>query len=137
MRRCFELAELARAVGDTPVGSLVTHGGELVAEGIEAVKARLDVSAHAEINAIRDACQARHSLDLRGCVLYTTAEPCWMCSYAIRQTGITEVIIGSDVPWVGGVSSQHPILTDAAVGCWAAPPVVTYSALPGLTPGTK
>jgi len=126
MRRCAELAEQAQRNGDTPVGSVVVSEQEIIGEGMEAVKARLDVTAHAELNAIRAACKARQSLHLRGCVLYTTAEPCWMCSYAIRRTGIREVVIGSAVAWVGGVTSRHPLLTDDAIGCWPTPPKVTF-----------
>ena len=129
MRRCIELAKLAQQRGDTPVGSLIVRGTQVIAEGIEAVKARRDTTAHAEVEAIRVACAELNSLNLRGCFLYTTAEPCWMCSYAIRQTGISGVIFGVAVAWVGGVTSQHPILTDPEVGCWSTPPAVTCGIL--------
>lgn len=129
MRRCIELARLAQQRGDTPVGSLIVRGTQVIAEGIEAVKARQEITAHAEIEAIRVACAELGSLDLRGCLLYTTAEPCWMCSYAIRQTGISGVIFGAGAAWIGGVTSRHPILTDANIGCWSTPPAVTCGIL--------
>jgi tRNA(adenine34) deaminase len=130
MRRCIELAEMARQSGDTPVGSLIVHRTQVIAEGVDAVKARLDITAHAEVEAIRKACQALNSLDLRGCVLYTTTEPCWMCSYAIRQAGISGMIIGNAIPWGGGVTSRYPILlSHVEIESWSAPPTVTCSIL--------
>ena len=127
MQRCIELAQMARQSGDTPVGSLIVRNDQIIGEGVEGVRARLDVTAHAEIEAIRQACRNVHSLDLTGSLLYTTAEPCWMCSYAIRQTRISQVVIGATVPSVGGFSSRHPILVDPEIGCWPSPPSVTCS----------
>jgi tRNA(adenine34) deaminase len=129
MRRCIKLARTAQQRGDTPVGSLIVRGTQVIAEGIEAVTARRDTTAHAEVEAIRAACAELNSLNLRGCLLYTTAEPCWMCSYSIRQTGISGVIFGAAVAWMGGVTSQHPILTDPEIGCWSTPPAVTCGIL--------
>ena len=129
MQRCIELAQRARQSADTLVGSLVVHNDQIIGEGVEAVRARLDVTAHAEIEAIRQACRNVHSLDLTGSVLYTTAEPCWMCSYAVRQTRISQVVIGRSVPSVGGFSSRHPILTDPDIEFWPSPPSVTCGVL--------
>lgn len=129
MRRCIELARAARQNGDAPVGALIVHAGRVIAQGCESVKTRLDVSAHAEIEAIRNACRALGSLKLSGCVLYTTAEPCWMCSYAIRWTGIREVFIGAPVPAIGGVTSRFPILPEPRIARWTIPPAITWSSL--------
>ena len=92
MRRAIALARIALANGDTPVGSLVVHKGKVIGEGFEAVKERMDPSGHAELIAIRNACSALQTFDLSGCTLYSTAEPCFMCSYAVRQTRISQVI---------------------------------------------
>jgi len=129
MRRCIELAELARQTGDFPVGALIVRDSRIVSEATEAVRANLDVTAHAEILAIRQACAVLKSNDLSGCTLYTTAEPCWMCSYAIRQTGIAQLIIGTTVPNVGGGSSKYPLLTDSEITCWPPPPTVLFGIL--------
>ena len=107
MRRAIALAEFALRNGDTPVGSLVVRETKIIAEGVEAVKKEMDVSAHAELIAIRNACLALQTLDLSGCVLYTTAELCWMCSYAVRQTCVGKVVIGRATPRVGGISSNY------------------------------
>ena len=79
MRQAIALARRALASGDTPVGSLVVRAGSVLAEGVEAVRAGLDITAHAEIIAVREACRAAGGFDLSACTLYTTAEPCWMC----------------------------------------------------------
>src|SRR5262245_8405112 len=94
MRRCLELAEIAARAGDTAVGALIVCGDEVVAEGVERTRATLDPSAHAEVEAIRQACQHLDTLDLRGCSLYSTVEPCVLCGYAIRRPGIAKSVYG-------------------------------------------
>lgn len=129
MGRCVELAELARKTGDFPVGALIVRDSRIISEATEAVRANLDITAHAEILAIRRACSILRSIDLSGCILYTTAEPCWMCSYAVRQTRIKQLIAGTTVPYVGGVSSKYPLLTDSEISCWPPPPNVSFDIL--------
>ncbi|HVB55917.1 MAG TPA: nucleoside deaminase [Candidatus Acidoferrales bacterium] len=129
MKRAIELAKIARSKGETAVGSLAVRNGEIVAEGIEGVKTRIDISAHAEMIAIRRACRALGTLDLSGCAIYTTAEPCFMCSYAIRQTRISEIVIGCPSPHIGGLSSRHPILSDSRIPRWGKPPRVVRGVL--------
>ena len=129
MRRAIALARIALANGDTPVGSLVIHKRKIIAEGFEAAQMQVDVSGHAELIAIRNACAALRTFDLSGCTLCTTAEPCFMYSYAVRQTRISKVIIGRPTPRVGGISSLHPILTDAQIPGWGRPPDIVSGVL--------
>ena len=112
MRQCLKLGRIALANGDAPVGSLIVRKGEIIAEGIEAVKLKKDPTAHAEIVALRAACKKLATIDLGDCTLYTNVEPCWMCSYAIRQTKISRVIFGSRNEKVGGFSSKFQVLID-------------------------
>src|SRR5690349_2709502 len=107
MRRCLQLAEIAALAGDTAVGALIVRGDEVVAEGIERTRATLDPSAHAEVEAIRQACQRLATLDLRGCSLYSTVEPCVLCGYAIRRTGIARVVYGVAAGQVGASTSSY------------------------------
>lgn len=95
MRLCIALAWRARDTKDTPVGSIVVQGNVIVAEGVEAVRGRQDVTAHAEMEAIRAACKKLKTLDLTGCTLYTSVEPCVMCAYAIRLARISTVVAGA------------------------------------------
>ncbi|HXW00196.1 MAG TPA: nucleoside deaminase [Anaerolineae bacterium] len=129
MRRCLELARIALYEGDAPVGSLVVRHGQIIAEGVEGVKAQQDVTWHAEIDAVRKACRALGTLDLKDCTLYTNVEPCVMCSYAIRQTGISQVVIGMETASLGGVSSAYAILSDSTIPGWGSPPVVVTDIL--------
>jgi tRNA(adenine34) deaminase len=129
MKRAIALARIAGASGDTPVGSVVVHKGRIITEGFEAVKKHMDISGHAELIAIRNACSALRSLDLCGCTLCTTAEPCFMCSYVIRQTRISKVISGGLASKAGGISSHHPILRDAEIAGWGEPPDIVAGVL--------
>jgi tRNA(adenine34) deaminase len=115
MRQCLDLARVALGQGDSPVGSLIVQDGRVVAQGIEAVKAKSDPTAHAEVEALRAVCEGLRTLDLSGCVLYTNVEPCWMCSYAIRQTRIARVVFGLRNEKVGGLSSKFRVLVDDAL----------------------
>lgn len=95
MRRCIELARQALASGDSPVGAVVVRNRQVAGEGIERVKATGDVTAHAEIEAVRAACKQLGRLDLTGCTLFTTVAPCVMCAYAIRLARVSSVISGT------------------------------------------
>jgi len=129
MRRCLELAAMASFAGDTAVGSVIVCGDEIVAEGMERVRATLDPSAHAEIEAIRAACRRLQRTDLSGCVIYSTVEPCVLCGYAIRRTGIAHVIYGVRAGQAGACSSAYAILADPDLGGWPAVPLVTSGVL--------
>ncbi len=95
MRRCIQLSRRALAARDAPVGTLVVLNDRIVGEGTECVKARRDVTGHAEIEAVRAACERLGSLDLTGCTLYTNVEPCVMCAYAIRLARVSVVVTGA------------------------------------------
>ena len=86
MKRCFELADESRKRGDTAVGSLIADAsGEIIAEASEQNRTN-DLFAHAELLVIQQAIKIRRSNDLSGLLLFTTNEPCFLCSFAIRQT---------------------------------------------------
>lgn len=129
MRRCLELAANAARAGDTPVGALIVRGDDVIAEGIECVRATRDPTAHAEVDAIRKACQQLETLDLRGCSIYSTVEPCVLCGYAIRRTGIAHVIYGVAAGQAGAWTSSYAILTDRALDGWPDVPTVTAGVL--------
>jgi tRNA(adenine34) deaminase len=129
MRRCLELAEMAALAGDTAVGALIVCGDDVVAEGIERTRAALDPSAHAEVEAIRQACQRLDTLDLRGCSLYSTVEPCVLCGYAIRRTGIARVVYGVAAGQAGACTSSYAILADHELEGWPEVPEVTGGVL--------
>ena len=129
MRRCLELAQMAALAGDTAVGALIVRDGEVVGEGVERTRVSLDPSAHAEVEAIRQACQHLRTLDLRGCSLYSTVEPCVLCGYAIRRAGIAHVVYGVPAGQAGACTSSYAILADRDLDGWPPIPEVTGGVL--------
>ncbi len=84
MRRAIELAQKGMENGaGGPFGAVVVKNGEIVGEGCNRVTSTNDPTAHAEIVAIRDACQHLNSFQLDSCILYASCEPCPMCLGAI------------------------------------------------------
>lgn len=80
--------------GGGPFGALIVREGEVVGRGWNQVTRNLDPTAHAEVTAIRDACQLLQRFDLRGCELYTSCEPCPMCLAAIYWARLERVYYG-------------------------------------------
>jgi tRNA(adenine34) deaminase len=122
MKSAIDLALIAKSRGDSPVGSVVVQDGVIIAEGIERGKTKKDITFHAEIEAIREANIITGSTDLSDCILYTTHEPCIMCSYVIRQAKIQTVVFGVSVVETGGAHSFYPILADTKIKIWGKPP---------------
>ena len=91
MRRAFELAAEAAKDGDVPVGCVIVRDGEIIGEGRNRREVDGDATAHAELEAIRDACKKTGSWRLHGCTLYVTLEPCPMCSGGIINSRIEAV----------------------------------------------
>jgi tRNA(adenine34) deaminase len=129
MRRCIELARQAAVSGDSPVGSLIVAGRDVVSEGIEAVRARADATAHAEMEALRAAFARRHSRDLTGCTLYTSVEPCIMCAYAIRLARISVVVCGARSGDGERAVNGYLVLTDVRIAPHHAGPLVIRDVL--------
>ncbi len=78
-----------------PFGAVLVRDGEVVATGVNRVTSANDPTAHAEVNAIRAACQALGTFQLPGCVLYTSCEPCPMCLGAIYWARLDRVYFGN------------------------------------------
>ena len=135
MRRCEELAQAAKLAGNTPVGALLATGHRVVAEAEEEVPAGDDPFAHAELLVVRRAVQALGRKQLPEATLYTTAEPCLLCSFAIREFGIGRVVIGSATPDIGGATSQYPVLSASDVPRWGAPPEIVWEHPPANSSG--
>lgn len=129
MRQCIRLAKTAKARGESPVGAVVVRDGQVIEEGIEAGKARQDISRHAEVEAITAARQARGTNDLSDCILVTTHEPCILCAYVIRHHGIATVVFGAATGEIGGYSSKLAVLRDRSVQRWNEPPTVITGVL--------
>ena len=125
IERCRELAIEASTTGNTPVGSIIVLDGSIIGEGKESTRQDNVVTRHAEIEAIRDALRRAGDQKLTGCILYTTHEPCILCSYAIRHYRISEIVFEKAVLALGGYSSSWLILTVDGVESWGRPPLVS------------
>ncbi len=85
MKRAIAIAQTANTTPETdPFGCVVVKDGEIVGEGLSSMRANLDVTAHGEILAIRDANRRLKRLDLSDCEIYTSCEPCPLCVAAIE-----------------------------------------------------
>lgn len=129
MQKCIALGQIAKEKGESPVGSIVVLNGEIIGQGIEAVKSNNDLTFHAEVEAIRDATQHLGKRDLTNCILYTTHEPCLMCSYIIRQMKVNTIVWGISIKEIGGQNSEYPILNDTKIQNWSFPPTIITGVL--------
>ncbi len=94
IRACYRLAEQAVANGNHPFGALLVHDGKIILTAENTVETDRDVTAHAELNLIRAASQKFWPKMLSECTLYTSTEPCAMCSGAIYWQMVRRVVFG-------------------------------------------
>ncbi len=85
------------AEGQSPFGAAIVRGDSLVARGHNQVWMRTDPTAHAEVVVIRRAAESVRGIDLSGCVMYTTCEPCPMCASAIHWSKLDAVCYGAGI----------------------------------------
>lgn len=95
MKMTSELAERNVGEGGGPFGAVIVRDGEVVATGVNSVTISNDPTAHAEVNAIRRACATLGTFSLKGCVIYSSCEPCPMCLSAIYWAGIDRIYYGN------------------------------------------
>ncbi len=124
--RCRDLAQAASRAGNTAVGSLVAIQGRVVAEAEEVTPAGPDPFAHAELIAVKRAMKELGRRTFPEATLYTNVEPCFMCSFAIREAKIGRVVIESSTPEIGGVGSRYPILAAKDIARWGQPPTILW-----------
>lgn len=123
--QCIELGKIALSNGNPPVGAILVHNNLIVGKGIESGKSTGDITNHAEILAVRDAIKNGNTGLLNLSTLYSTHEPCIMCSYLIRHHKIPEIIFGVAVDYVGGITSYFNILKTDKVPKWGQSPIVS------------
>lgn len=110
LRRAIEVARSARAHGNHPFGAiLVDENNVVILEAENTVNTERDVTGHAETNLIRKASQQFDPETLRRCTLYTSTEPCAMCSGAIHWGQVGRVVFGlSEEGLYTMIGSSHP-----------------------------
>jgi tRNA(adenine34) deaminase len=115
MTRALELARLAEAAGEVPVGAVIVKDGRVVAEGWNRPIGSCDPTAHAEIVALRAAGLALGTYRLTETTLYVTLEPCAMCASAMVHARVKRLVYAAADPRAGAAGSvfnivQHPAL---------------------------
>ena len=111
MQKAFALAERAGREGEVPVGAVLVKDNELVGEGWNQPISNNDPSAHAEIQALRNAGQTLNNYRLCDTTLYVTLEPCTMCAGAIIHARISRVVFGANDSKTGAAGSVFDVLT--------------------------
>ena len=95
-----------------PFGAVVVKNGEIISVASNTVLLHHDPTAHAEVNAIRDASHKLGTHNLEGCVLYATGYPCPMCLSAIMWANIHEVYYGTDLEDAGKIGFRDDFIYD-------------------------
>jgi tRNA(adenine34) deaminase len=109
MREALDLARRGETAGEVPVGAVVVIGGEVVGRGWNAPIAQNDPTAHAEIQALREAAATTGNYRLPGATLYCTLEPCVMCAGALVAARVERVVFGARDLRFGGVRSKFRV----------------------------
>lgn len=110
MKAAMKQAEKAYALGEVPIGCVIVQNGKVIGRGYNRRNTDKNTLAHAEITAINKASKKVGDWRLEDCVLYVTLEPCQMCSGAIVQARIPEVVIGCMNPKAGCAGSILNVL---------------------------
>jgi tRNA(adenine34) deaminase len=111
MREALAEAELAGRAGDVPVGAVIAVGGAIIGRGRNRRQATFDPTAHAEIEALREAARAVGNWRVEG-TLYVTQEPCPMCAGALVNARVARLVYGCANPKAGAVATLYQIPTD-------------------------
>lgn len=112
MRAAIAQAKKAYALGEVPIGCVIVYEGKIIGRGYNRRNTDKTPLAHAEITAIKKAGKYMKDWRLEGCKLYVTLEPCQMCSGAIVQARIPEVIMAAENPKAGCAGSVMDILNN-------------------------
>jgi tRNA(adenine34) deaminase len=105
MHQALEESRAAAEQGEVPIGAVLVHDDVILSRAHNQVIAQNDPTAHAEILAIKRACNLKGNYRLPGSVLYVTLEPCAMCLGAIVQARVSQIVFGAHDPKGGAVES--------------------------------
>ena len=119
MATALQSARRAGLAGDAPIGACLVRAGEVLAVASNGVVSELDVTAHAEVRALREACRRLRTLDLGGCELYVTVEPCPMCLAACHYARV------GHVTWAASLEDLHALTGGELLGVGAPASIVT------------
>ena len=113
MQKAYHEALKALKIDEVPVGAVIVRDGKIIARGHNQRESKIMATAHASTIAIQKACRKLNSWRLDDCTLYTTLEPCLMCTGVIIQSRIQRVVYGAhDTRWFAFdkiIHSQYPV----------------------------
>ncbi len=128
LRRCIELSRQATRRGENPFACIICDGDRIVAETTTRAARDGDITRHAEMIAISEAQHTLGTAKLAHCAIYSNVEPCAMCAFCIRETGIRRVVYSIASPVMGGCSKWNILgdaeLSDALPEVFGAPPEI-------------
>lgn len=116
MRVALEEAKLAAAKGDVPVGAVILHNGEIIAQRHNEREASNDPTAHAEVLALQDASKRLNDWRLSECTLVVTLEPCVMCAGATQSARIGRLVYGAANFEAGATATLYNVMSDPRLG---------------------
>jgi len=105
MQVAIDLAKISYENNEVPVGAIVVLENNIIGKGRNSVISDKDISAHAEINAIKDASRNIGNYRLINCSIYVTLEPCHMCAKAISDARIDNLVFATEEPKTGSIVS--------------------------------
>ena len=133
MERCIALSRRAAAEGEMPFAALICRGETILAEVTNQARSSADATRHAEMVAVSEAQRVLGHKRLTGCTLYSNVEPCAMCSWPIRETGVSRVVFSIKSPHVGGLSRWNVLgdlgITTIRRGYFRRPPQIVTGLL--------
>ena len=115
IKKALRLAEKAFSEGEVPVGAIVVKNNKIIGRGRNTVISDNDVTAHAEINAIREASKIIGNYRLVDCNLFVTLEPCHMCAKAIVDARLDKLVFAAKEPKTGSICSIDNFLENKAL----------------------
>ncbi len=113
-------ARAALTADEVPIGAVVVRDGRVLGRGRNRCRERRDPTAHAELEALREAFAATGDMRLPGATVYTTVEPCFMCAGALSHARVARVVWAVRDPKFGGAASLGTVLTDPRLNHRAA-----------------
>ena len=105
MQEAIELAKEAELNDEVPVGAVITLDNKIIGRGFNQVISLTDVTAHAEILAIKDASKTINNYRLKNTCMYVTLEPCHMCAKALIDARVSKLIYSTFEPKSGAITS--------------------------------
>lgn len=115
----IEQARKGADLGEQPFGAVVVYDGAIIGSAYSRKMGEPDITAHAEIRALRSATTALGRRQLAGCVLYTTCEPCPMCAGAALNADIEQIVFGAHISDLPAPEGHHITFKDYSLRSFA------------------